>query len=88
MEAGGPLAMFAADTYLPGCHQACWTCCKEGVDLHKGYHQIPMHRADKVVATSFGLLDFRGLPFGLWNAAAPFDGQNVVRTCMVFLVSG
>ena len=46
------------------------------IDLVRGYHQIPM-AADSVPKTAmvapFGLWEFLRMPFGLKNAAKPFN---------------
>jgi hypothetical protein len=48
------------------------------VDLVKGYHQVPMAKADipkAVIGMPFGLFEYLFMPFGLKNYAQTFQRQ-------------
>lgn len=53
------------------------------IDLISGYHQVPVHEADKHKTgfiTPFGLFEYNRMPFGLANAPGTF--QRLMQSCL------
>ena len=51
------------------------------IDLTKGYHQIPIAKADRAktaIITPWGLFEFNRLPMGLANSAQAFQVWRLV----------
>jgi hypothetical protein len=49
------------------------------IDLHKGYHQIPVHPDDfckRAISSPFGLFEYTRMPFGLRNAGNTFQRKT------------